>query len=76
MDTGLGATTILVLTDKECVGLPLSVTVAIKVDVPLVVGTPEMTPVDGVRVRLAGRLPEVIDHEYGALPPIAFRLCE
>jgi hypothetical protein len=63
MDTGVGATTILVLTDEDCVGLPLSATVATKVDVPLVAGTPEMTPVDGVRVRPAGRLPDEIDQE-------------
>jgi hypothetical protein len=76
MDTGVGATTILVLTDKDCLGLPLSATVAVNVDVPLLLGTPEMTPVDGVNERPAGRLPDVMDHEYGTLPPDALRLCE
>jgi hypothetical protein len=76
MDTGVGATTILVLTDKDWVGFPLSATVATKLDVPGAVGMPEMTPVDRVSVRPAGRLPDAMDHEYGTLPPDTFRLCE
>ena len=32
-----------------------------KLDVPLVVGVPEMMPVVAARVSPAGRLPEVID---------------
>ena len=40
----------------------MSLTVAVKLDVPLVVGVPEMIPVVAARVSPAGRLPEVIDH--------------
>jgi hypothetical protein len=40
----------------------LSLTVAVKLYVPPVVGVPEMMPVVAARVSPAGRLPEVIDH--------------
>jgi len=46
--------------DWVCTGLLLSVTLTVKLEVPLLVGVPEMTPVDA-SVRPAGRLPEVID---------------
>jgi hypothetical protein len=39
----------------------LSLTVAVKLDVPLAVGVPEMIPVVASRVSPAGRLPAVID---------------
>jgi hypothetical protein len=55
------ATTIEVVTDFVCAGLPESVTVAVKLDVPVAVGVPEITPVVADRVRPAGRLPEVTD---------------
>jgi len=40
----------------------LSVTVVVKLEVPVAVGVPEMVPVVAARVRPAGRLPELIDH--------------
>ena len=43
-----------------CVGLALSVTVTLRVDVPAVVGVPEMTPVAALRLNPAGR--PVIGH--------------
>ena len=43
-------------------GEPLSLTVAVKLEVPLVVGVPEMIPVVAARESPAGRLPAVIDH--------------
>jgi hypothetical protein len=43
------------------VGLLLSTTVVVKVEVPVLVGVPEIVPVEGVRVSPAGRPPEVID---------------
>ena len=49
------------LADFVCAGLLLSVTVVVKVDEPVTVGLPEMTPVVAARVKPAGRLPEVID---------------
>ena len=39
----------------------MSLTVAVKLDVPLAVGVPEMIPVVAAKVSPAGRLPEVID---------------
>jgi hypothetical protein len=47
--------------DLVCTGLPLSLTLTVKVDVPLAVGFPEITPPE-LSVNPAGRLPEVIDH--------------
>jgi hypothetical protein len=58
----VGATVTAVVAEAACTGLPLSVTVAVKAEVPERVGTPEIAPVDDVRVSPAGRLPEVIDH--------------
>ena len=42
-------------------GLLLSRTFTVKLDVPLVVGTPEMAPFDA-SVRPAGRVPAASDH--------------
>lgn len=49
--------------DLVCMELLLSETVAVKLKVPLTVGVPEMRPVLAVRLRPAGKLPDVIDHE-------------
>jgi hypothetical protein len=49
----------------------LSFTVAVKLEVPLALGVPEMVPVVAARVSPAGRLPELIDHVYDGLPPVA-----
>ena len=51
-----------VAADWVCAGLLLSVTLTVKFEVPLLVGVPEITPVDDDRVRPAGRLPEATDH--------------
>lgn len=40
----------------------MSLTVAVKFDVPVPVGVPEIMPLVGARLSPAGRLPEVIDH--------------
>jgi hypothetical protein len=50
---------------------PASFTVTPNEKFPLIVGVPEMTPVDAARLSPAGRLPEEIDHVYGAVPPVA-----
>jgi hypothetical protein len=55
-----GATASVIAIDFVCAGLLLSVTVAVKLKVPLTVGVPEITPL--VRLTPDGRLPEVIDH--------------
>jgi hypothetical protein len=51
-----------VVIDRVWAGLPLSLTLAVKVEVPLALGVPEITPVVAARVNPAGRLPDVIDH--------------
>jgi hypothetical protein len=48
-------------TDLVNAGVLLSVTVAVKLAVPLAVGVPEIAPAC-VSVRPAGRVPDVIDH--------------
>lgn len=47
--------------DLVCAGLPASATVTVKLNVPVAVGVPEMTPVVAARLRPVGRLPEVKD---------------
>jgi hypothetical protein len=60
---GCGATTLIeVVADCVWTGLPLSLTVAVKLDVALAVGVPEITPVVAARVKPAGKLPDVTDH--------------
>ena len=56
---------------KFCVVLapPLSVTCAVKLNVPAVVGVPLITPVVAFRFRPAGRKLCDIDHEKGVVPP-------
>jgi hypothetical protein len=55
------ATAIEVAADLVWSGLPLSLTVAVKLEVPVAEGVPEITPVVAARVSPAGSLPEVID---------------
>jgi len=58
-----GATTTAVVADVVCAGPLLSVTIAVKVTVPVVVGTPEIVPVAGTSASPAGSLPDLIAHE-------------
>jgi len=62
--------------EADLAGLSLSRTVAVKLAVPLVVGVPEIAPVEDARVSPAGSLPELMDQLYGAAPPVACRVCE
>src|SRR5579864_6631051 len=48
-----------------------SLTWAVKVNGPAVVGVPEITPVAVSRTKPEGRLPEMIENEYGGTPPPA-----
>ncbi len=57
----VGAVTIVSAADAVCVGELLSVTVTVKLEVPLAAGVPEITPVDAESASPAGRLPEVTD---------------
>jgi hypothetical protein len=71
------ATTVIeVVADWVCTGFPLSVTVAVKLDTPVTDAVPEIVPVVAARVNPAGRLPEVIDHVYAGVPPLARKACE
>lgn len=56
-------------------GRLLSLAVTVKLNDPLADGVPEITPVAAVNVNPAGRLPEVIDHVYPGVPPIAVKVC-
>ena len=56
------------------VAFALSVTCAVKVDAPGVVGVPAIAPFDASD-RPAGRLPVVTDHVYGPVPPVADSVC-
>ena len=70
-----GASTIDALTDLLCAGLPLSVTVAVKLEVPLATGVPAIVPF-APSDKPAGKLPAVTIHEYAGVPPLACRVCE
>ena len=48
-------------TDLVCAGLPASVTVTVKLAVPVAVGVPEIRPVDVDMLSPAGRLPLAMD---------------
>jgi len=56
------------------VALALSRTWTVKLDVPDVVGVPPIAPEPGLSVSPEGRLPVVIDHVYGLVPPVAWRV--
>ena len=53
-----------------------SVTCTVNDTVPVVVGVPEITPVDATRLNPAGNEPELIDQVYGAVPPLACKVVE
>jgi hypothetical protein len=59
--------------DVVWIGLDASLTVTVIGKLPFAVGVPEMRPVLAARLSPAGRPPEVIDHTYGAVPPVAAR---
>lgn len=69
------ATAIDRVADLVCTGLLLSLALTTKVDVPLAVGVPEITPVPAARVSPAGKLPDAIDHAYPGVPPLAAKVC-
>jgi hypothetical protein len=48
-----------------------SVTCTVKETVPVVVGVPEMTPVDATRLNPAGNVPALTLQVYGVVPPLA-----
>jgi hypothetical protein len=71
MINGGGLTTMLSSPEAVCaVGVPLSVTWMLKLNVPCFVGVPLI--VAPVRVRPSGRGPEIVQL-YGPVPPLALR---
>ena len=71
-----GVTTSEKLADLVRAGLSASATVAVKLNVPVTVGVPEITPEVPARVSPEGRAPDVTDQAYGATPPLACRTVE
>ena len=70
----------LTVMDRDCVavwavGLVLSVTFAVKVEVPVVVGVPLMAPF-AASVKPVGRAPVAIIQVYGEVPPEAVSVWE
>jgi hypothetical protein len=53
-----------------------SVTCKVKLETPIAVGVPEMTPVPLFSDIPAGSEPFDMDHVYGVVPPLAARLAE
>jgi hypothetical protein len=51
-----------------------SVTVTVKLLVPVAEGVPEITPVLAVSDKPAGKDPELIDHVKGDVPPLFARV--
>jgi hypothetical protein len=47
----------------------------IEVGLPAAVGVPEITPLE-LRDNPVGRVPDIIVHVYGVVPPLAVRVCE
>jgi hypothetical protein len=70
--TGAAFTTIL----NACVSLTpfASVTCTVKLNVPVAVGLPEITPVPLFKLNPAGKLPENRLHVSGAVPPVAAKV--
>ena len=58
-------------TDSGWVAVPpmASVATTVKVEVPLVVGVPAISPVLGLMLRPSGSDPPVTDQVYGVVPP-------
>jgi hypothetical protein len=56
------------VSDKE------SVTCTVKLEVPADPGLPEITPVDGLRDRFDGNVPEITPHMNEPVPPLAAKV--
>jgi hypothetical protein len=66
-----GAALTVMLSDFEAVNELASVTRIPKWLVPVPVGVPEIAPVLGASASPIGRLPDMTDQLYGAVPPVA-----
>jgi hypothetical protein len=82
IESGADQMSVLVADDTVIVTVPwamvpcASVTVTPKLVLPVLVGVPEITPVEASRLSPAGREPEVIAQEYGVMPPVAWSVAE
>jgi hypothetical protein len=70
---GVGAGLIVICNAREADRFVESVTLAVKVYAPAVVGVPEIAPLPA-SVRPGGKDPLATDHAYGGLPPVAARV--
>jgi hypothetical protein len=53
-----------------------SVACKVNVAVPAAVGVPPIWPVAAFKVKPPGSAPELTDHEYGVVPPVADKVVE
>ena len=60
----------------NCWGLPASLTWAVNVKVPVLVGVPVMAPVAALSANPPGRDPLATDQVYGVVPPVAESVAE
>lgn len=77
--TGFGAAAIVMLKAFVAVcaeGEVESVTLAVKLNEPDVVGVPEIVPVAAARASPAGNAPELMLQLYGVVPPVAWIIVE
>jgi hypothetical protein len=66
-----GAALTMMVSDLVAVSALASVTLTVKVLVPVPAGVPEITPVVEASANPAGKVPEVTDQLYGVVPPVA-----
>jgi hypothetical protein len=71
---GVGAGLIVICNACEADRLIESVTLAVKLYAPAVVGVPEIAPLPA-SVSPSGNDPLATDHAYGGVPPLAARVC-
>jgi hypothetical protein len=79
MLTGIAAAATAMLSDCVAVsaaGVLESVTMAVKLNDPAVVGVPEIVPLAVASVRPAGSVPALTLQLYGAVPPVAVKVRE
>ena len=75
MARGAGFTAMLSCFVAVSAGLPESATCTVKVEVPVAVGVPEITPL-ALRLNPLGSVPEAKLHVRAPTPPLACSVCE
>ena len=69
--TGATVATVIIIDNVFVPSPALLVALTVKLDVPAVVGVPDIVPVDELIVKPAGKLPLDIDHVIGVVPVAA-----